>query len=99
VYLDTALHIACAEGQLECVKLLCEASYAGIINKQSSSDSATPLLRCCENGSLEVAKVLLDAGADIDAKNVQVLLTLFLFCALLVLIPFFKGENSSAFML
>jgi ankyrin repeat protein len=78
------------------VKLLCEASYAGIINKQSSSDSATPLLRCCENGSLEVAKVLLDAGADIDSKNVQV-------CeanTIEVCLTFvFAGENSSPSML
>ena len=68
---DTALHIACAAGQLECVKLLCGAEHSDIINRESSSDAATPLLRCCEHGDVEVARALLERGALLHVKNVR----------------------------
>jgi hypothetical protein len=42
-----------------------------VLERPSSSDGATPLLRAAEGGSVAVCRVLLDSGDDLTARNVR----------------------------
>jgi uncharacterized protein len=58
----TALHFAARQGELETVKALLAAGAD--LNARSSGNETTPLLIATLNGHFDVAKHLLDAGAD-----------------------------------
>jgi len=56
------LHIAARQGELEAVKALIEA-HANV-NQRSAGDKVTPMLVATINGNFDVAKYMLDHGAD-----------------------------------
>ena len=61
-----ALHWACQEGHLECVKALLGAGAD--INKQGNYGQ-TPLMLAALNGQIEVVRELLKRGAKKELKN------------------------------
>ena len=58
----TALHFAARQGALQTVKALAEAGAD--INQASPADQTTPLLIATINGHFDIAKMLLDLGAQ-----------------------------------
>ena len=58
----TALHLAVREGQTDVVNALLEAKAD--INHQTPADKTTPLLLATINGHYDLAKLLLERGAD-----------------------------------
>jgi len=76
---DTVIHVACAAGQYDVVKLLLQQTCD--INMHSDSDGSTPLMRCCEGGLVgrvnpnatgryvDCADQLIEAGCDINVMN------------------------------
>ena len=64
----SALHWACRENKMECVKLLLESK--AIVDVRAA-DNVTPFMLACKNGYHELAKHLMVAGADIEAANVR----------------------------
>ena len=58
----TALHLAIREGQAETVAALLEAGAD--IDQRSAGDGTTPLLMATINGRFDLAKMLLERGAD-----------------------------------
>ena len=64
----SALHWACRENKMECVKLLLESK--AIVDVRAA-DNVTPFMLACKNGYHELAKQLMVAGADIEAANVR----------------------------
>lgn len=61
----TALHIACGNGYLDCVKFLLEAPNSTVDPR--SAGEITPLFFACLNGYPEVVKLLVAKGADVNA--------------------------------
>lgn len=71
--LDTALHVACASGNLEAVDaLLCFSERTGIREclKHQNKDGNTPLHLVSRAGNPEVAKLLLEQLMPVDSKQV-----------------------------
>lgn len=64
---ETALHIAAEEGQVKVVRELVK-KYNFLISDQNE-ESNTPLHLACLHGQNDVVKVLLSAGADVQARN------------------------------
>ena len=76
---DTVLHVACAAGQFEIVRMLLRESCN--MDTQSDSDGYTPLMRCCEVGQVtklaenadrrfyDCANELVTAGSDLHVVN------------------------------
>ncbi|XP_068249793.1 transient receptor potential cation channel subfamily A member 1 homolog isoform X2 [Palaemon carinicauda] len=64
---ETALHIAAEEGQVKVVRELVKR-YNFLISDQNE-ESNTPLHLACLHGQNEVVKILLAAGADVQARN------------------------------
>lgn len=61
------LQAAALHGDLPVVQSLLDA---GAATNGANDDGYTPLYRACSNGHVEVAKVLLDRGANLDwVKN------------------------------
>ena len=102
---DTPLHIACLQGQNDCVAAFCTSMGKptlapaalgvvddSLIEKPSNSDGATPLLRAAEGGCVDVAALLLRYGADIAAHNVRAETALHVAFA-------FKHDDMAAFLL
>ncbi|MGQ0642691.1 MAG: ankyrin repeat domain-containing protein [Gemmatimonadaceae bacterium] len=58
----TALHLAVREGQTEVVQALLDANAA--INQLTPADKTSPLLLATINGHYDLAKMLLERGAD-----------------------------------
>ena len=58
----TALHLAVREGQTQAVQALLEAKAD--INQQTPADKTSPLLLATINGHYDLAKLLLERGAD-----------------------------------
>jgi len=67
----TLLYYACAMGHSEGVRLLLEAGAAPNVKNTGTSEpnGRTPLHCACYNGNLVLAKLLLDARADVDARD------------------------------
>jgi ankyrin repeat protein len=63
----TTLHFAAFNGDVECVKLCFELVHANVDVR--SDDGFTPLHLASLNGHVDAARVLLDAGAFVDATD------------------------------
>jgi ankyrin repeat protein len=63
----TALHFAAREGQMDAIRELVDGGAD--INKQSGSDKTPPMTEAIINGHLDIAKFLLDHGADAKIAN------------------------------
>ena len=61
----TALHFACQKGKLDCVEMLLDAA----INACDDVDDWTPLILAAFCGQKEVLSLLLQKGANVDAKS------------------------------
>ena len=72
---DTALHLACLNGNLEVADLLINATAynpecdGAKLDPRSASDGFTPLMRAIEGGYADCAELLLDSGADMNAQD------------------------------
>ncbi len=64
---ETALHVAAEMGRVDLVKVLVAADGKGFLDKFNISLAWTPLIIVALNGNIELAKVLLQAGADVNA--------------------------------
>lgn len=66
---NTPLHMACANGHLECVKLILEDPIeAASLNAKNASGN-TPLHWTCLNGHRNIVEMLIQAGADPLIEN------------------------------
>ena len=63
-----ALHWACRENRVECVRLLIEANATVDVR---ATDDVTPFMLACRAGHYECAKLLHKAGADVEAANAR----------------------------
>jgi ankyrin repeat protein len=63
----TALHLAARQGETEAVRALLDAGVP--IDQKAVGDNSTPLLVAAINGHFDLAKFLLDAGADPNAAQ------------------------------
>lgn len=63
----TALHFAARQGSFESVKALVEGGAD--VNQVSPADNASPVLIATVNGQFDVAKYLLDQGADPNVRT------------------------------
>jgi ankyrin repeat protein len=63
----TALHLAARQGETEAVKALLDAGTA--IDQKAVGDNSTPLLMATINGHFDLAKYLLERGADPNAAE------------------------------
>ena len=67
----TALHVAAAGGHTEVVRLLlCDERCVGcsVVDCRSTSDE-TPLIMAARGRKAEVCRLLLERGADVEAKT------------------------------
>jgi len=65
----TALHIAVETANLPAVKMLLDA-HANIDKKTEGQSQRTPLIMAVQNGHLELARLLVQGGADLTATNI-----------------------------
>ena len=64
---DTCLLVACARGYTEIVKCLLAG---GVDVTHVNKSKMTCLVKCCfRNPSLEIASLLMDKGADVNAQS------------------------------
>ena len=63
-----ALHWACRENKVECVRQLLEA---GAMVDVRATDDVTPFMLACKSGHYECAKLCQRAGADVEAANAR----------------------------
>ncbi|OXB66006.1 hypothetical protein ASZ78_006661 [Callipepla squamata] len=64
-HLGTPLYVACVSQQIHCIRKLL---YAGA-NVQKGKHLETPLHAAAQHSSTEIVNLLLEFGADINAKN------------------------------
>jgi ankyrin repeat protein len=67
-----ALHVSAEGGYVHIVDALIK--HGAHTNAVAVSGHDTPLTLCCHNGHVEVAKMLLDNGADINTGNALLVL-------------------------
>jgi ankyrin repeat protein len=67
----TPLHVAAARGQVAVVRLLLAGSTARAGVNAPTTTGATPLHFAAASGSAETVSVLIDAGADVNAREPQ----------------------------
>ncbi|THV45515.1 hypothetical protein BGAL_0479g00010 [Botrytis galanthina] len=65
---ETAMHVACEHGHVEACKFFLDQGF-DIEHRGSSDGLGTPLLVASKYGKLEVVKMLLALGADIEAEH------------------------------
>ncbi|GME51202.1 hypothetical protein GTA08_BOTSDO05128 [Neofusicoccum parvum] len=70
---ETALHVAARYGHTECAKILIEGSQdqKANVNLAEKTFAWTPLFIACVDGHLPVAKLLVDAGADLEKPDLS----------------------------
>ncbi|XP_008937767.1 PREDICTED: ankyrin repeat and SOCS box protein 5-like [Merops nubicus] len=66
-HLGTPLYVACVSQQIHCIRKLL---YAGA-NVQKGKHLETPLHAAAQHSSTEIVNLLLEFGADINAKNID----------------------------
>lgn len=66
-YGDTALHIAVSNGHSDVVRILLD--YKANPDKQDSYGNTPLLLVCTKDGKIDIAKMLIQAGASEKIKN------------------------------
>ncbi|KAL1634947.1 Glycerophosphocholine phosphodiesterase [Neofusicoccum ribis] len=70
---ETALHVAARYGHTDCAKTLIEGSQdqKANVNLAEKTFAWTPLFIACVDGHLPVAKLLVDAGADLEKPDLS----------------------------
>jgi ankyrin repeat protein len=71
----TALHFAAREGHKEAVRALVEGGAS--VNLMSAGESTSPMTEAIINGRMDIAKYLLDRGADPSLANIDGLTALY----------------------
>lgn len=66
-YLQDALHAACGSGQFNAAKLLVETFKADV--NSVSGIGMTPLHEALNSADMEIARLLIDNGADVNARD------------------------------
>ncbi len=64
----TSLHNACLRGHKEIVKILLSSDVSSSINAQNEFKE-TPLLVACHKGFIDIAEMLIKAGADVNITD------------------------------
>jgi ankyrin repeat protein len=65
----TSLHWAAGSGQMEVISYLVRDRLVSVdIRATKKARGRTPLHYACRNGCLETAKLLVELGADVDAR-------------------------------
>jgi ankyrin repeat protein len=64
----TSVHVAAEEGSIATLRLLLEADGTSAL-KKFDEVSRTPLICAVHKGHLEAARLLIDAGSDVDAND------------------------------
>lgn len=62
-----SLHVAAEQGYKAIVELLLEND--AVVECKVPSTKDTPLLLACQNGHVDIARILLKRGADVNAQN------------------------------
>ena len=65
----TALSLSISPKQEECAKIVKRLLQAGAKPNQASGGGNTPLMEACYQGNVAAITLLLEAGADVNAKN------------------------------
>ena len=70
---ETALHAAARFGHVECAKVLLQPQENKGVNTevQENAYAWTPLFVACVDGQFEMVKLLVDAGANVERKDVS----------------------------
>jgi ankyrin repeat protein len=76
---NTPLHVACENGNLDCVGILLQSRSKGGINK-GNRDKSTPLHLACQSGRRDVVTFLLENGASINQGDKKETTPLFESC-------------------
>src|SRR5688572_17689055 len=64
----TVLHLACARGNLEIVSILIDKTTRKMLNKLDAA-GYTPLMDAVEGNHMEVVRMLLALGAEVNARS------------------------------
>jgi ankyrin repeat protein len=76
---NTPLHVACENGNLDCVGILLQSRSKGGINN-GNKDKSTPLHLACQSGRRDVVTFLLENGASINQGDKKETTPLFESC-------------------
>lgn len=68
---DTSLHHACGFGPVRLVRVLLEASDTAALNDRFDDCCYTPLTWAAVKGRLDVMKLLIGKGADVNARDID----------------------------